>query len=227
MIVLVSDPLAGGQAWAAACGFPNVEITAGRVDREPQLCQALAEVQDYFLRLALPFEPELLIRWAKNQPMDNAGAAPSHGSFNSRTGEMILYDSVAARPWGLTWSPETAATFLRHEVVHMAIVRILGREAARLRREWHEFIAYAVQIDLMDIELRSRILGRYATIEPASDLPQINRFTFEAMAPDEFAVLAFVTYRAHGGPHLVRRLLTFEVEPPPIVEIFPPPTPSQ
>lgn len=209
----------GRQARAAACGFPKVDIAEDIADRSQQLCETLADVRAYFAKIGLPFNPEFSARWTRD-PLA-AGSVPSHGSFDPLTGELLLHDSAAARPWGMDWSPAIAAAFLRHELVHMAIRRTLGHKSGRLRKEWHEFIAYAVQLDLMENSLRERILARFPDREPFENLLHVNEFTY-GMDPDRFAVLAYTTYLARGGPEFVRQLLAFEIKTLPKGEITPP-----
>ena len=102
----------------------------------------------------------------------------------------------------------------------MAVHRILRGDQARLRREWHEFIAYAIQLDLMDSKLRAAVLDNFAEVRAVADLSAINEFTY-GMDPDVFAVTAYLTYRERGAQNLVRALLRGELVPPPFSFPFP------
>lgn len=90
-------------------------------------------------------------------------------------------------------------SFLRHELAHIAVWQILGREAERLPHEWREFIAYAIQLDLLD--------------------PEVNEFTY-GMNPDVFAVGAYLTYSERGAERFVRAVARRDY-PAPFVDPFP------
>lgn len=54
----------------------------------------------------------------------------------------------------------------------------------------HEFIAYAIQSDLMDAQLLKELLAKYAETPAVEHLEQINEFTY-GMNPEGFAVAAY------------------------------------
>ncbi len=114
----------------------------------------------------------------------------------------------------MPWGREIAASILRHELVHAAIWQIVGHNGTRLSREWHEFVAYAVQFALMDKQLRDRIMARHADVHHVGNLNEVNEYTC-GMNPEAFAVLAHKTYRHRGGAAFLGRLLRAEIIPPP------------
>jgi hypothetical protein len=87
-----------------------------------------------------------------------------------------------------------------------------SKEPRRLPREWHEFVAYAIQLDLMDPNVLDRVLASRADVQPFDKLLAVNEFTY-GMDPEAFAVAAYKTYRARGGAQLVQQLLTGKVVP--------------
>lgn len=105
-------------------------------------------------------------------------------------------------------------------LVHIAVWQILGPEAERLPREWHEFIAYAVQLDLMDPEILKGVLARFSDVHAFDELSEVNEFTY-GMNPEVFAVAAYLTFRKRGAQNFVRRLLRAEIVPPQMVFPFP------
>lgn len=210
------------EGWAVTgwCRDTDVFVRAQSLWAAAELCPALADVRGLFEELGFTFKPAFTA--SLDVPLSaDPGAPPAHGSYDPKTRELVLYRRSGSHPWGLPWSLPIAGTFMRHELAHMAIVHILGPSSSRLRREWHEFIAYVVQFELMSTELRGQILWQYPGLAPVTTLDQINAFTFEFAEPDEFSVLAYISYRAHGGKDLIRRLLTLEAQPPPI-DIMPP-----
>jgi hypothetical protein len=139
----------------------------------------------------------------------------THGFFDERESTIVMMRSSGTRPWGLGWDSELAASFLRHELAHMAVRLILGDEQKRLRPEWHEFIAYSVQFELMSQSLRASILAKHPDVMEFASLSGINEFTYR-MDPAIFSIASFKTYRGNGSEQLVRRLLRFELQPPPM-----------
>lgn len=140
------------------------------------------------------------------------GHKHAHGSYEPGARAIKLYSREQARPWGEPWQ-NVRGSFIRHEVAHAAVVQILATRTMDLPREWHEFIAYAVQFELMEPAVRGRILERYSDVVPVPVLTQINPFTHGLADPDTFAVLVFKSYRKFGGRDLVRRLLTGDFAP--------------
>lgn len=199
------------------CGRQDVAVTSASPRQLDEVCTAIDEVQAFFAAIGFKVDPQATIVFRK----DNAAAdRHTHGNYNPVTRKIMLYEREQARPWGEAW-PHVAATFLRHEVIHAAVVQLLASGKPDLPLEWHEFIAYAVQFELMDLAVRERILERYASVVPVSALTEINRFTYGLADPDTFAVLAYLSYQAFGGSDLIRRLLSFEFVPMPIEMMMP------
>ena len=96
----------------------------------------------------------------------------------------------------------------------MAIWEAVRGGPVKLRPEWHEFIAYAVQLDLMDPQLRRYVLNANTDVRPSESLLEINEFT-SRMDPDTFAVTAYKTYLAQGAGTFVSQLLRGEIVPHP------------
>jgi len=202
-----------------ACGYPSVTVRADHREDIDDLCAALTDVRRFFSTLGFEFEPEFSIAFLGRAPA--APTPPAHGSFDPATREAVLYEQADTNPWGISWTRAISTTFLCHEFVHMAVTRILGKDSPRLRREWHEFIAAAIQFELMPADLRASVLDRYPGMTPAEDLREINAMTHELADPGDFGVLAYKTYQAHGRTELIRRLITFEIAPASIMDALP------
>lgn len=201
------------------CGRRDVSVTWANSRQIDEVCTAIDEVQAFFAAVGFKVDPQVTIEFAK----DIGGGADhrhTHGNYNPMTRKIMLYEREQARPWGEEWTL-VATTFLRHEVIHAAVVQLLASRKPDLPREWHEFIAYAVQFELMEPAVRERILTRYASVVPVSALTEINRFTYGLADPDTFAVLAYRSYLAFGGSDLIRRVLAFEFVPMPIEMMMP------
>jgi hypothetical protein len=231
--VLVATSIGASSSWAdntatdesivvaRACGYPKIRVRATRQEQIEDLCAAMADIKGFLLTLAFKFDADFSVVFRSRAPA--ASRQPSdQGWFNQASREIVVYELTDDAPWGITSSRVLVNTILRHELAHMAVTQILGSNSLRLQREWHEFIAYAIQFELMPADLRARILDRYAHVRPADDLRQINAMTYRLADPSEFGVLAYKSYQVHGRTALIRRLITFEIEPPPLFDIQPP-----
>ncbi len=206
-------------AIASTCQYSQVIISDATSAESAEACRALADVVGYFQKLQFSFEPAFSIRVRSSMSTDNNEGRRSHGFFDSSEGTVVLFRSSNGAPWGLDWSQDLANSFLRHELVHVSLWHILGDDFERIRPEWHEFIAYAIQFDLMNTQLREQILANNVDIGPFSDLANVNEFT-HGMAPDNFAISSYRTYLSRGSGTFINRLLTFEIRPPPMAYPF-------
>ena len=121
----------------------------------------------YFKPIAFQVPAKVSVFSFANRSSDGAKRhSPAHALFDPLRLEIVVYRASEARPWGQAWSREVVGSFLRHEMVHTVIWEAVGADSKRLRPEWHEFIAYAIQIDLMEPELRQRVLAAHADLGP-------------------------------------------------------------
>lgn len=197
---------------------PTSSCSRGKVVVQPvvpqhvhEACEAVLEVLSYFDSVGFEIDVQVTVAF-KGDIEAEGGHMHAHGSYEPGARAIKLYSREQARPWGEPWQ-NVRGSFIRHEVVHAAVVQMLATRAMELPREWHEFIAYAVQFELMAPTVRDRILERYAHVVPVPALTQINPFTHGLADPDIFAVLVFKSYRKSGGRDLVHRLLTGDFVP--------------
>ena len=176
-------------------------------------CKAVGDVVRYFKPIAFQVPAMVSVRFANRNSDVAKRHSPAHALFDPLRLEIVVYRASEEKPWGQAWSRELVGSFLRHEIVHTVIWEALGPDPKRLRPEWHEFIAYAIQIDLMEPALRQLVVAAHADLGPISDLSEINEFSY-GMNPEGFAVVAYKTYLDRGGPTFVRQLLTSEIKPP-------------
>ena len=195
------------------CGYPDVSIIYDDSAELDAACDALADIVAYFRRMGFEIVPKVSLRFVDRDAAHSLEQGAAHGYFNGPQSQIVAYRTSDVSPWGLAWSAKLAASFLQHELAHMAVWEILGATHARLGREWHEFIAYAIQLDLMDGELLNELLARYTTAQAIGHLTEINEFTY-GMNPEAFSVVAYKTYLARGGTKFLGQLLRGEVSPP-------------
>jgi hypothetical protein len=110
------------------------------------------------------------------------------------------------KPWGIEWGPEISCSILQHELTHMAVGAILGDRFGDLGVPWHEFIAYAVQFELMPPSLRSRALDARPDATAFASAGHVNAMS-HAMDPDAFAIRSYLYEDAHGGGPLVAEII--------------------
>jgi hypothetical protein len=207
-------------ARAAACGHTDVNVVGATPREAEDVCHALSDVLGYFRAMGFQVDPTGSVTFLMRGDPGISGARHLHGYFDRRRSAVVLFREHRTEPWGLPWSDELAASFLRHELVHMAIWHIVRDAPTRLRREWHEFIAYTVQLALMRPSLRDQVLAAHPDASAFEHLDSVNEFT-SSMNPPRFAISAYRTYLGRGGATFVAQLLRFEVRPPPMSYPFP------
>lgn len=199
-----------------ACKHKGVTVLNNSPNELTMVCRAMNDIVAYFKSIG--FSPKLK---ATLTFADRAGDRGfSHGYFDANESRIVVYRSSNASPWGRPWTSRMAASFLRHELVHLAIWEILGEVPTRLKQEWHEFVAYAIQFDLMDPKLRSSVLASMGHIRPFETFLEINEFVAR-MKPGQFAVAVYKMYRAKGGRKFVQQLLLGKIVPTPFSYPFP------
>lgn len=201
------------------CSRGDVLVQSANPQQIREACEAVSDVLTYFDGIGFKIDPRVTIAF-RGDVYAKEGHKHAHGSYDPAARAIKLYGREQARPWGEPWQ-NVSGSFIRHEMAHAAVVQILAMRTTVLPREWHEFIAYAVQFELMEPAIRDSILERYSNVAPAPALTQINPFTHGLADPDTFAVLVFKSYRAFGGRDLVRRLLTAEFVPTPLERMMP------
>lgn len=203
---------------SASCGHERVSI-AGTQSEIDAACEALADVRAYFHDLGFKVEPNVRIAFSDEvfiAVYDPWGAVePARlqvSAFYDATNRAISTTTPTStkrgdrKPWGIGWGSDIALSILRHELAHMFSHEILGARYARMSKPWLEFIAAAVQFDLMPPELRSRISQGFPSAEPFAFPEQVNAMIY-GFDPDEFALRAYLHTRANGGRSFIRRLL--------------------
>lgn len=192
----------------ATCGYREVVVVYKETAELVAACDALNELTAYFRAIGFEITPFGSLEFA-DQTTDHAG---SHGYFDREGARVVVYRSATIRPWGLAWNQTLVASFLRHELAHMMVWRV-GKNASRLPREWHEFIAYAIQLDLMDSKLLDGILASRADVQPFGELLEVNEVTY-GINPEYFAIAAYKTYLARSKAQMIQQLLTGQIAPP-------------
>ena len=209
---------AATSAWSAAehdlnCGHKGITVEVMEPADLALACDALADVLTYFRSLGFDFEPRFSLTFADGKHTESANGVVAYGYADLRSSVILVRTSSYRQPWGLPWNRAMVGSFLRHELAHIAVWQILGPDARRLRHEWHEFVAYAIQLHLMDGALVSTLLANFSDARAFDDLTEVNEFVY-GMNPDRFAVMAYLTYREKGAQDFVRGLLRGEIIPP-------------
>lgn len=213
-------PQSAGAENSGDCGFAAINVIYDDPAELEAACGALADIVAYFRRVGFDIAPKLSLRFVDRDADHSIGQTMTHGYFDAARSQITVHRSADVNPWGLAWSVKLAASFLRHELAHMAVWQVANARQVRLGREWHEFIAYAIQLDLMDGELRSQLLANYAEAGPVKHLSEINGFTY-GMNPELFAVMSYNTYLAKDGTKFIGQLLRGEVASQPQSWPFP------
>jgi hypothetical protein len=203
---------------SAACGFDRVDVD-GNAEEIAVACEALDGVLAYFAGAGYAVDPVVTVSFQEEVWYEiEAGTGRRlkiSGCYDLRRRSIEITrwstdPSTARRPWGLEWDRAIVASILQHEFVHMAATTILGGDQARLGGAWHEFVAYAVQFELMEPAMRQRILATHPGLAPFESPWAINQLTYAA-EPDAFGVQAYLYYRERGGSTYIREILEGEV----------------
>jgi len=135
---------------------------------------------------------------------------PPHGYFDFKRFEAVVARGAADRWWGLGAKEELLGS-LHHELAHLAIAVVLGKRFRELSASWHEFVAYAIQLDLLDREIRNEVLTRNPELNGFAAFGEVNDYIIGFLPPGQMALMSHRAYRRWGGPEFLGRLLRFEV----------------
>jgi hypothetical protein len=218
-VVAILVILCAPRAANAACGHERVEVH-GSAQEIAVACVALADVLAYFARAGYAVEPEVTVSFQDEVWYEYEGGAGRRvkvsGSYDlrRRTIEITRWTidpATARRPWGQEWGQPIVASILQHEFVHMAATTILGEGRYRLGGAWHEFVAYAVQFELMDGEMRDAILTAHLDLAPFDSPWAVSQLTYAA-APDAFGLRAYLYAQERGGMAFIKEILENKAE---------------
>lgn len=214
-------PPAAQAADGENCGYKGVRIQDASAAEAESSCLALKQVLGLFAQLGLSIEPEVRLQFQDEVylPLSATGGdkVRVHGYFDSSSFEIFQthfqsgYQQSTRKPWGLMWNNELAHSFVLHEVSHLVAMKYLqsiGRPEKKISSAWHEAIAYAVQFELMDPQLRAKIIARYPAL--AADLfadPSYFSPIIYRADPDEYAVKVYLTIQKWGGISFIKGVL--------------------
>ena len=224
-MVLIGSVLIGvvlPQFALAACGYEAVSVS-GTVEETADACRALDEVLLYFKKIGIQPAPVVSISFQDQVYIDTyphthdptggdlAGKNEVSGCYNFRGRELQITSGRRdfqreRRPWGIAWGQSIAYSILEHELVHAIVANLLGSKYQKISKAWHEFIAYSVQLDLMDSELKRKVLANYPDAKPFQFPENVNPIVYAA-DPDEFGVSAYLYTEAKGGPRFIGQIL--------------------
>jgi len=228
-LALVATVLIGivvPQCASAACGHEGVSVL-GTAEEVADACRALDEVLHYFRKIGLQPDPVVSISFQDQVYIDmfpqtyeptsreSVGKNRVSGYYNFRSKELQVTSGRREirrerKPWGIEWGQSIAYSILHHELVHAVVASLLGSEYQKFAKAWLEFVAYSVQLGIMDPELRSKVLANYPDTRPFQFPENVNAIVYAA-DPDEFGVSAYLFTEANGGPAFIAQLLAKKV----------------
>jgi len=207
-------------ATALACESPKVSIEGASALERQAACDALAKMNDYFVSLGVAHQ-DPTIKFVFEQQVKlpsqiQKDRIPVHGYFDTEdnsihTTKFSAESQSARRPWGLLWTQKMAASILLHEVSHLYAISHQGPAFRELAPHWHEFLAYSIQLDLLDEETKKELLANYPNATPFSDPGSVHSFFYES-DPELYAVRAYLSARAWGGKKFIAELLKLNVK---------------
>lgn len=204
--IFAGRPLA---ASAEACGISSVTIEGAKPTEEKAACDSIGKLTAYFQSLGIKTDVPSIHFYFKPQVLLPGTDISVHGYFDTDDNSihMTHFEGQAERmPWGFAWSEAMASSFLLHEVAHLYAISYMGDGFRKLDRHWHEFLAYSLQIELMDPELQGRLL-QFSGGAKAFDAPADVTSLHYEMDPDRYALRAFLSSRKWGGEAFLKNLL--------------------
>ncbi|MBD8065352.1 hypothetical protein IC608_07685 [Devosia sp. PTR5] len=80
-----------------------------------------------------------------------------------------------------------------------------------LGHAWHEFVAYVVQFEAMDADMRRGILDQFASLEGFASPANVNAITL-SFDPALFGLRAYLFARDQGGRDFAARVISGDVD---------------
>jgi hypothetical protein len=206
----------------AFAGFPQVSsasescagiTTEGSLEEVATACDSYLRVQAYFARLGFDRSLTLRVRFQDTVRLDGpVDGYPVTGLFVPADAliEMTSLDSaVPARAlhWNQPWTRPIAASILDHEFAHAFVSAV---QSNPLPQSWNEFVAYAVQFELIQPALREAILAAYPGAEPHQQRSEVCDMNY-LIDFDLLGVRSYLTAEASGGPDYIKKILVGDV----------------
>lgn len=207
LIAIFSFPAA--LARAGACGHASVTIEGAKPAEEKAACASIEKLTAHFRALGIERAAPAIHFYFKPAVIIPGTDIQVHGYFDTddNSVHMTHFDGQADRmPWGFAWSEAMASSFLLHEVAHLFAISYMGEDFRKLERHWHEFLAYSLQIELMDPELKGRLL-QFNGGAKAFDAPADVTSLHYEMDPDRYALRAYLSSQRWGGNAFTKNLL--------------------
>ena len=204
-------------SWAAAdCGLSGLQISGATPLEQQTSCDSLTQVVSLFKTVGVEINPKFKL-FFEDQAIVLFGEelVEVHGYFDDEKFEMHITTFANPRnkeltPFGLPWELKNGVSYVLHEMTHLVVATDLALHQRKLKHEWHEFMAYAVQLELMDLELRNNILNQYSKTEAFENPEAVNSMIYE-MDPDVYAVKAYKSMKVWGGVSFLKKVLAGEV----------------
>ena len=128
--------------------------------------------------------------------------------------QVLPLDCMAEQPGRSKAFPAMGPELLfRSVIVHEMVHAYLDQQSTGrfLPRVAHEYLAYAIQLDVLPDEERDRVLEKAALQEALVELEDINEAILNLM-PVRFAAMAWLHFNQEGGDaSLVRRIIEGEL----------------
>ncbi|MDH3638499.1 MAG: hypothetical protein OES09_08535 [Gammaproteobacteria bacterium] len=177
---------------AFPCAGVPVRVYAPSAGEAAQACEAATRTIRFMRGHKFLTERPLRIRIVERLP--SRPHSSDLGQFDARTSEIKVLSykicqelAVDKPPFKIPMSPALHKSFIVHELAH-AIAHD-NFEITKPSLGAHEYIAYTVQLAVMETTLREQILDRY-TVDAFTDESEITSLYLE-LSPASFAVKSY------------------------------------
>ena len=211
---LILFALVSLSAQAATCPQHNAILENASPKEAAAACASLDKILGYFKSIGADVEPKITFLF-EDRVVTPQGPAYGYFDTDTNTIHMVHFNSLQEKDhviWNLKWSDELAASFLLHETTHLVVVTYMGDRFRSISHVAHEFMAYAVQLSLMDAKLRAKVL-KLNPNTPFENPDYVSPLVYQ-MDPNGFAISSYLSLAKWGDPLVIKKIMDGEVRLP-------------
>jgi len=209
LLCLCSAPRNAGAQAQLRCDYPEISVEAASRIAAERTCNAAIQADRRLRELGLGHEGPLLIEVTDELDF-GAGYCMAYYDAEAERLQVLSESCLEDNPPPASAFPVVPASVLfesliRHELTHAYLDQTL--DGRLLPRAAHEYLAYAIQIEMLPENVRAKFLDEANVSLPAT-IEELNEAIL-FMAPKRFAAAAWLYFQQNGGgPKAVERVLS-------------------
>ncbi len=201
-------------AQAAECPNHSASLENATAKEAAAACTSLDKILAYFKSIGVDVTPKITFVF-EDKVETPQGLAYGYFDTDTNSIHMVHFGSPQEKDqvvWNLKWNDEIAASFLLHETTHLVVVTYMGERFRSISHVAHEFMAYSVQLLLMDQKLRAKVLK--LNQNSAFETPDYVSPMVYQMDPNGFAISSYLSLAKWGDPLVIKKIMDGEVRLP-------------